>query len=77
MAPEQVEANNDSIDTRTDVYGLGAILFEMLTAHPPVTGSSVGEVFSKIQAGNVPKATRDRADRFLARRGRLLQGNGA
>ncbi len=56
MAPEQVEASNDRIDTRTDVYGLGAILFEMLTAQPPVTGSSVGEVFSKIQAGNVPKA---------------------
>ena len=32
MAPEQVEADNDLIDTRTDVYGLGAILFEILTA---------------------------------------------
>jgi serine/threonine protein kinase/tetratricopeptide (TPR) repeat protein len=56
MAPEQVEADNDSVGTRTDVYGLGAILFEILTAHPPVTGSSVGDVFSKIQAGNLSKA---------------------
>ena len=56
MAPEQVEADNDLIDTRTDVYGLGAILFEILTAHPPATGATVGEVFSKIQAGNLPRA---------------------
>ncbi len=56
MAPEQVEADNDLVGTRTDVYGLGAILFEILTANPPVTGSSVGEVFSKIQAGDIPRA---------------------
>ena len=56
MAPEQVEADNDLVGTRTDVYGLGAILFEILTAQPPVTGSSVGEVFSKIQAGDIPRA---------------------
>jgi eukaryotic-like serine/threonine-protein kinase len=56
MAPEQVAASNHLVDTRTDIYGLGAILFEILTAHPPVTGRTVGEVFSKIQAGNLPKA---------------------
>jgi serine/threonine protein kinase/tetratricopeptide (TPR) repeat protein len=56
MAPEQVEADNSAIDSRTDVYGLGAILFEILTAHPPVSGSTVGEVFSKIQAGNLHRA---------------------
>ena len=56
MAPEQVEADNDLVGTRTDVYGLVRILFEILTAQPPVTGSSVGEVFSKIQAGDIPRA---------------------
>ena len=56
MAPEQVEANNDAIDTRTDIYGLGTILFEALTAHPPASGATIGEVFSKIQAGNLSKA---------------------
>ena len=55
MAPEQVDADNDLIDTRTDVYGLGAILFEILTAVPPATGSSLGEVFSKIRSGNFPR----------------------
>ncbi|MGO9466857.1 MAG: protein kinase domain-containing protein, partial [Isosphaeraceae bacterium] len=56
MAPEQAAANNDLIGTRTDVYGLGAILFEILTGQPPVTGTSVLDVFSKIQAGHLPKA---------------------
>jgi serine/threonine protein kinase/tetratricopeptide (TPR) repeat protein len=55
MAPEQAAANNDLIGTRTDVYGLGAILFEILTGNLPVTGS-VSEVFSKLQAGQLPKA---------------------
>ncbi len=56
MAPEQVEGRSDLIDVRTDVYGLGAILFEILTGQPPASGATIGEVFSKIRAGNLPKA---------------------
>jgi serine/threonine protein kinase len=55
MAPEQVEGRKDLIDTRTDVYGLGAILFEILTAHPPASGDTLAEVFRKIQTGNLPR----------------------
>ena len=77
MAPEQVAADNPLIDTRTDIYGLGAILFEILTASPPATASTVGEVFSKIQAGNLPKAARDRAYRPAGARSGVLQGDGA
>jgi serine/threonine protein kinase len=56
MAPEQVEGTRGVVDTRTDIYGLGTILFEILTGQPPVSGSSIAEVFRKIQAANLRKA---------------------
>jgi serine/threonine protein kinase len=56
MAPEQVEGRAGVVDTRTDVYGLGTILFEVLTGRPPATGSSIAEVFRQIQSGNLRKA---------------------
>ena len=41
MAPEQAAGDLDSIDERTDVYGLGAILFAMLTGKAPHQQSSI------------------------------------
>ena len=44
MAPEQTSARRGAITTLTDVYGIGAILYAMLTGHGPHRGSSVLEV---------------------------------
>ena len=49
MAPEQADGRLDVIDQRTDVYGLGAILYEILTGASPFAGNSTQEVLRKVR----------------------------
>jgi len=48
MAPEQAMGRNTSIDARTDVFALGAIVYEMLGGVPAFAGSSLAEVVYKV-----------------------------
>lgn len=49
MAPEQARGDLASIDERTDVYGLAAVLYEVLTARPPFTGETAREVMQRVE----------------------------
>jgi WD40 repeat protein/tetratricopeptide (TPR) repeat protein len=61
MAPEQAEGNIAAIGPATDIYGLGAILYELLAGRPPFQGAT-GKVFSQILNAPPEALTRLRPD---------------
>jgi Protein kinase domain/Sulfatase-modifying factor enzyme 1 len=58
MAPEQTGGRAHEIGPATDVYGLGAILYALLTGHPPIDGDRATEVVQRIRT-NAPRSVRD------------------
>jgi eukaryotic-like serine/threonine-protein kinase len=49
MSPEQVGANQNPVGPASDIYGLGATLYVLLTGRPPFRGVGVAETFRLIQ----------------------------
>jgi serine/threonine protein kinase len=56
IPPEQATGNVDLLDQRADVFGLGAILCEILTGKPPYVGQSEEEVRRKAANGDLADA---------------------
>src|SRR5881227_2315715 len=57
MAPEQAVGNNAAISSLTDVYGLGAVLYQLLTGQPPFAGGATYETI-KLLLDAEPKKPR-------------------
>jgi tetratricopeptide (TPR) repeat protein len=57
MPPEQANGDVSLLDRRADVFGLGAILCEILTGKPPYVGRSAEEVRRKAANGDLADAT--------------------
>jgi WD40 repeat protein/serine/threonine protein kinase len=53
MPPEQANGEVESMDERTDIYSLGAILYHILTLRAPFHGRNSTEVIQNVRAGQI------------------------
>jgi len=67
MSPEQASGNRSQVGTASDIYSLGAILYNMLTGHPPFLGAtSVETILMVMEQDPIPPNTINRrVDRKL------------
>jgi serine/threonine-protein kinase len=59
MSPEQAMGDRE-LDARSDVYSLGAMLYEMLTGEPPYTGPTAQAIVAKVITEKAPPVTATR-----------------
>src|SRR4051794_13460091 len=68
MAPEQAVGNNSRVSRATDVYGLGAVFYQLLTGHPPFAGGTTFETVQLVldTEPRQPRLWNPKIDRDLA-----------
>ncbi|MBI4617974.1 MAG: tetratricopeptide repeat protein [Planctomycetes bacterium] len=67
MPPEQARGDIDSIGEHSDIYSLGAILYEILALAPPFSGKDAGEVLDKVIEGRLVPPSRRAPHRHVPR----------
>lgn len=67
MAPEQASGGFKTIDERTDIFGLGAVLYEVITGTYPYPGSNDEEVLARARACDFIPPHEVSADVFVPR----------
>lgn len=57
MSPERTRGTGEGVDGRSDLFGLGATMYALLTGKPPFAGSSLVETITKIRSAEPLKPT--------------------